>query len=124
MRMTSLGEADVARVVIIGGVTSAVMLALLVAKPFHSATAIIAPSLAEVSQPGVARPATDLASFVTSPTIEPQPVFFVGNGDGSNGYFGEQQKPATARLSAEPTWGNPCGTVTASKQSTLCSVRR
>ena len=93
MRVTGLGEADVARVVIIGGVTSAVMLALLVAKPFHSATAIIAPSLADISQPSVARPAT-AASFVTSPTIEPQPVFFVGNGDGSNGYFGEQQKPA------------------------------
>ena len=94
MRVTGLGEADVARVVIIGGVTSAVMLALLVAKPFHSATAIIAPSLADISQPSVARPATEPASFVTSPTIEPQPVFFVGNGDGSNGYFGEQQKPA------------------------------
>ena len=51
MRMTSLGEADVSRVVIIGGVTSAVMLALLVAKPFHSATAIIAPSLAKLASP-------------------------------------------------------------------------
>jgi hypothetical protein len=107
MRMTSLGEADVARVVIIGGVTSAVMLALLVAKPFHSATAIIAPSLAEVSQPGVARPATDLASFVTSPTIEPQPVFFVGNGDGSNGYFGEQQKPAAGATERGTCVGQP-----------------
>ena len=77
MRVAGLGEADVARVVIIGGVTSAVMLALLVAKPFHSATAIIAPSLADISQPSVARPATEPASFVTSPTIEPQPVFFV-----------------------------------------------
>src|ERR1700743_735678 len=94
MRMTSLGEADVARVVIIGGVTSAVMLALLVAKPFHSATAIIAPSLADISQPSVARPATEAASFVPSPVMKPLPVFFVGNGDGSNGYFGEQQKPA------------------------------
>jgi hypothetical protein len=69
------------------------MLALLVAKPFHSVTAIIAPSIAQVSQPGVARPATELASFVTSPTIEPRPVFFVGNGDGSSGYFDEQGKP-------------------------------
>src|ERR1700730_6725146 len=97
MRMTSLSEADVARVVIVGGVTSAVMLALLVAKPFHSATAIIAPSLAEVSQPGVARPATDLASFVTSPTIEPQPLFVDVKGDRSNGYFGEQPKPVPNR---------------------------
>jgi hypothetical protein len=109
MRMTSLGEADVARVVIIDGVTSAVMLALLVAKHFHSATAIIAPSLAEVSQSGVARPATDLTSFVTSPTIEPQPVFLWATVTEATGILANNKSPppgATERGTCvgQPMW--------------------
>jgi hypothetical protein len=38
-------------------------------------------------------PATEKVSFVTSPTMETNPQFLFGSGDGSNGYYAERPKP-------------------------------
>ena len=95
MRATGLGESGFRRVVVIAGATAAVMVALLFAKPFYSATIDPkAPSSADVNQPVASQePETETVSFVTSPTIDTNPQFFFGCGDGSNGYYAEQPEP-------------------------------
>jgi hypothetical protein len=96
MHNTSWGPSDFRRVAIMGGVTLVVLAAMLMVKPFHSAVATNGSS-------GTIPPSTDQrhvvqsASFVTSPTIDTGSDFFVGAGDGSNGYFGEPLKPAPIR---------------------------
>ena len=55
MRATGWSESGVRRVVVIGGATTAVMIALLFAKPFYSATTAEAPSSADVSRPVAAK---------------------------------------------------------------------
>jgi hypothetical protein len=97
MRATGLGESSFRRVVVIAGATAAVMIALLFAKPFYSATTANAPSSADVSQP-VAESATETVSIVASPTIDTNPQFFFGCGDGSNGYYAEQPEPTLLAL--------------------------
>jgi hypothetical protein len=91
---------DFRRVSVIAGATAAVLIGLLVAKPFYSATTGTtgtAPSSADVSQPVIDRePATELASIVASPTIETNAQFLFGCGDGSNGYYAEQPEPRLA----------------------------
>jgi hypothetical protein len=73
------------------------MIALLSAKPFYSAmTNPKAASSADVSRPANQEPATEEVSFVTSPTIETNPQFFFGSGDGSNGYYAERPEPTLA----------------------------
>jgi hypothetical protein len=88
-------ESDVLRVVVFGGVTAAVMVALVFAKPFHSAMADSkAPVTADVSQPVAHQePATETVSIVASPTIGANSQFFFGSGDGSNGYYAERPEP-------------------------------
>ena len=91
MRATSFGESAFRRVVVIAGATAAVMIALLFAKPFYSATTATALSSAGVSQTVAEQePATETVSIVASPTIDTNPQFFFGCGDGSNGYYAEQ----------------------------------
>jgi hypothetical protein len=73
------------------------MIALLSAKPFYSTmTNPKAASSADVSRPANQEPATEEVSFVTSPTIETNPQFFFGSGDGSNGYYAERPEPTLA----------------------------
>jgi hypothetical protein len=95
MRATRLSESAVHRVVVIGGATAIVMIALLFAKPFYSAmTNATAPGSTNESRPAANQePATEEVSFVTSPTVETNPRFFFGNGDGSNGYYAERPEP-------------------------------
>ena len=94
MRATGWSESCFRRVVVIGGATTAVMIALLFAKPFYSATTAKALSGADVSQ-GVAVqvPAAETVSIVASPTIETDSQFFFGSGDGSSGYYAERPEP-------------------------------
>jgi hypothetical protein len=89
MRATSLGESGVRRVVVIGGATAIAMIALLFAKPFYSATTNAEPARSAGESRPVANqePAAEEVSFVTSPAIETNPRFFLGTGDGSNGYY-------------------------------------
>jgi hypothetical protein len=44
---------------------------------------------------------TETVVFVTSPVIDPDPEFFFGAGDNSNGYFGSG-KPTLVRYSRMP----------------------
>jgi len=94
----SWNESCVLRVIVIGGATAAVMVALVFAKPFYYAMADSkAPVTAHVSQPVADQErATETASFVTSPTIDTNSEFFFGSGDGSNGYFAERPEPPLA----------------------------
>jgi hypothetical protein len=48
-----------------------------------------------VSQP-VAEPVTEVISIVASPTIDANPQFLFGCGDGSNGYCAERPEPTLA----------------------------
>jgi hypothetical protein len=73
-------------------------------KPFYSAA-----SSTDVSRPAANQePATEEASFVTSPTIETNPQFFFGSGDGSNGHYAERQNrriaPSTEARGVVPMW--------------------
>ena len=43
-------------------------------------------------------PAIETVSIVASPTIEANSQFFFGTGDGSNGYYAEQQEPTPLAL--------------------------
>jgi hypothetical protein len=99
MRATSWHESCALRVVVIGGATAAVMIALLFAKPFYSATTATALTRADVIQ-AVAHqePATKTVSIVASPTIEANSQFFFGAGDGSNGYYAERPEPTLLAL--------------------------
>ncbi len=98
MNTMGLGESGVRRVVVIGGATAIVLIALLFAKPFYSAMANPkAASSADVSRPVANQePATEEVSFVTSPTVETNSQFFFGSGDGSNGYYAERPEPTPA----------------------------
>jgi hypothetical protein len=102
MRATNLGESDVRRVVVIGG-AAAVMIALLFAKPFYSATTDPKAATGVDVSPTVAdqEPATEKVSFVTSPTVDTNSVFFFGCGDGSNGYYAERPEPTLAMVRYE-----------------------
>jgi hypothetical protein len=88
MTATSLAESCFLRVVVIAGATGALIIALLFAKPFYSAT--IYPKPAGAPELVADQKAEfELASIVASPTIETDPQVFYGCGDGSNGYYAE-----------------------------------
>ena len=98
MSKTSWSEADLLRVVATGGATVAVILALMASKFFYPAATTVTASTSEAIRAAVDKAAaTEPVSFVTSPTIDAKSEFFVGAGDGSNGYFGEQPKSARIR---------------------------
>jgi hypothetical protein len=95
MRTIDLIESSFHRVVVVAAATSLVTLALLASKSYYFRTNETAiNSRIEVKQP-VPVPAakTEEISFVTSPTIETNPKFFFGSGDGSNGYHAERPRP-------------------------------
>jgi hypothetical protein len=76
---------DVRRVAAIGGVAAVAIVALLVGKhPFFATTVPEVPP-AHATEPQRAQGET--VAFVTSPVIDPDPQFFFGAGDGSNGYY-------------------------------------
>jgi hypothetical protein len=76
---------DVRRVAAIGTTTAVAIAALLVGKlPFFATTVQQAPA-SYATEPQTAQ--GDTVAFVTSPTIDRDPQFFFGAGDGSNGYY-------------------------------------
>jgi hypothetical protein len=98
MRETSWSEADVLRVVATGGATAAVIVALMASKSFYPTPTTVTASSFEAIRPALDKAAASApVSFVTSPTIDAKSEFFVGAGDGSNGYYGEQPKSARIR---------------------------
>jgi hypothetical protein len=90
---------DIRRVAAIAGVTVVAVVAVVAGKyPFFAATAQKVPP-AHVTEPQRAQGET--VAFVTSPTIDPDPQFFFGAGDGSNGYYGSG-KPTLVRYARMP----------------------
>jgi len=74
---------------IIGGAATAVVIGLLTAQSFfYTATDPKAGANASPSQPVIA-PAPVTSEIVPSPVIETNAQFFLGTGDGSNGYYSE-----------------------------------
>ena len=95
MRSIDLIESTFHRVGVVAAATSLVLLALLVSNSHYFRTIGTAIS----SRTDVIHPPQDASakaaeiSFVTSPTIETNPKFFFGAGDGSNGYYAERPRP-------------------------------
>jgi hypothetical protein len=81
------------RLVVVAGATIAAMVALLLVKPIYSFATYETVAVSVDATPRVAdqRREVETASFVTSPTIDNQQLFY-GTGDGSNGYYGEGPK--------------------------------
>jgi hypothetical protein len=101
----------------IAGVSTIAIVAVLVGKyPFFAATAQkVPPAHATEAK----RAQGETVAFVTSPVIDPDPQFFFGAGDNSNGYYGSG-KPTLVRYARMPF---PCGTDMRLKRSTSCLVR-
>jgi hypothetical protein len=90
---------DVRRVAAIAGVSAIAIVAVLAGKyPFFAATAQKVPP-AHATEPQRAQGET--VAFVTSPVIDPDPQFFFGAGDGSNGFYGSG-KPTLVRYARMP----------------------
>lgn len=95
MRSIDLSGSTFHRVVVVVAATSLVMLALFAVKSYSSGAAEIpGDGRTDVKRPipNGAQKAEEI-SFVTSPTIDTNPKFFFGAGDGSNGYYAERPKP-------------------------------
>jgi hypothetical protein len=95
MRLVGFGALALHRVVLLALGTVIVIAALLAGKSYHSSLVEMGERGrigADASVPkGLAK--TEEISFVASPTIEENPKFFFGAGDGSNGYYSERPKP-------------------------------
>jgi hypothetical protein len=90
---------DVRRVAAIGGVAVIAIVAVLALKyPFFAATVQKGPP-AHATEPQ--RASGQTVAFVTSPVIDPDPQFFFGAGDGSNGFYGSG-KPTLVRYGRMP----------------------
>jgi hypothetical protein len=92
MAAKSLSESALYRVVVVAAATTFVMTAVVFAIPFYSAGNNSIPTGAGQSVKGQA-PGSLGVSFVTSPTMDTDPKFFFGTGDGSNGYYAERPRP-------------------------------
>jgi hypothetical protein len=94
MRSIDLIESRFHRVVVVAAATSLVMLALLVSNShFFRAVETVVVSRADVKQSDTETAAkAEQTSFVVSPTIDTNPKFFFGAGDGSNGYYAERPR--------------------------------
>jgi hypothetical protein len=91
MKAMSWAESDIHRVIVVAAATTLVMAAVVFAKPFYSAETGSNPSSRAGVGQSVPPPAQEV-SFVTSPTMDTDPKFFFGTGDGSNGYYAEAPK--------------------------------
>ena len=94
MTAKSLAELAFYRVAVVAAATTLVMTAVVFAKPFYSAGTDLTPT----DRAGAGEflkgqaPQTVDVSFVTSPTMDTDPKFFFGTGDGSNGYYAERPR--------------------------------
>jgi hypothetical protein len=93
VRLNGTDEIAFHRVPFVAAATTIVMVALLSHFPYCSAT-IDSKTVNHVdSRPTLAQTLEiEKISFVTSPTIDTDPKFFFGTGDGSNGYYAERPR--------------------------------
>lgn len=92
---TGLAESGFRRVVVIGGATLVAMGGLVFAKPIYSVATYetVAIRVDAGQHVAVQPPKVETTSFVPSPTVDTNPLFFFGTGDGSNGYYDERPQP-------------------------------
>jgi hypothetical protein len=92
MRVVRLSESCFHRVVVVAAATTLVMIALVTVKPYYfgmdNSNTISGVDVNQASPKQAAE--IERTAFVTSPTIDPNPKFFLGTGDGSNGYYAER----------------------------------
>jgi hypothetical protein len=95
MRSIDLIESTFHRVIVVAAATTLLMSALLASKTYYfraAETAISSHIDIKHAAPD-AEAKTEKIYFVASPTIETNPKFFFGAGDGSNGYYAEPPRP-------------------------------
>jgi hypothetical protein len=92
MRVVRLSESCFHRVVVVAAATILVMMALVTVKPYYfgidNSNTIGRVDVNQANRKQAAE--TERTAFVTSPTIDANPKFFFGTGDGSNGYYAER----------------------------------
>jgi hypothetical protein len=92
MRAMSLGDSCFHRMVVVAAATTLAVTALLTAKPYYFGIADSNKTSRVEASKSNPNQASEIGriSFVPSPTIETNPKFFFGTGDGSNGYYAER----------------------------------
>jgi hypothetical protein len=91
MMGTSLRDSAFRRIALVAGATSAVMIVLLLARPFYSGPGgAIGSAGVEVITQRAHDTKFETVSIAASPTLDVSPQFFFGAGDGSNGYYAER----------------------------------
>jgi hypothetical protein len=93
MRLDGTDKIAFHRVPFIAAATAIVIVALLLNFPDYSGT--IGPKTVNHPDSGPTPAQTskiETTSFVTSPTMDTDPKFFFGMGDGSNGYYAERPR--------------------------------
>jgi hypothetical protein len=97
MKAASPREPTFRRIAVIAAVTVVVITATLFGKRIYLATTAEAPGGTGVSEAvGHQGVAFETASITASPTIDSNPQFLFGCGDGSNGYYAERAEPTLA----------------------------
>jgi hypothetical protein len=99
MERTMREASDVRRVAAVVGATAAAVAILLLGRPVFFATTAQKVPAVQASKPQ--RAETETVAFVASPVIDPDPQFFFGAGDNSNGYYGSG-KPTFVRYARMP----------------------
>jgi hypothetical protein len=95
MRLIDLGARALHRVIAVAMITSAVIVVLLAGR-FYYSTEVERPRVGDSAINGTisdGAPKVEEVSFVVSPTMDTNPRFFFGAGDGSNGYYAERPRP-------------------------------
>jgi hypothetical protein len=97
MEQMMKAESTFRRMAVIAGGTVVVITATLFGKPIYLATTAEAPGGTGVSEAvGHQGVAFETAAITASPTIDSNPQFLFGCGDGSNGYYAERAEPTLA----------------------------
>jgi hypothetical protein len=99
MERTMRDASDVRRVAAVVGATAAAVAISLPGKPVFFATTAQKVPTVQASKPQ--RAETKTVAFVASPVIDPDPQFFLGAGNNSNGYYGSG-KPTFVRYARMP----------------------
>jgi hypothetical protein len=92
MRVVRLSESCLHRVVVVAAATTLVMMALVTVKSDYfgidNSNTIGRVDVNQANRKQAAE--IERTAFVSSPTIDTNPKFFFGTGDGSNGYYAER----------------------------------
>jgi len=93
MRLIDLGARALHRVIAVAMITIAVIVVLLAGRFYSSSEVERSRDSAINGAVSDGAPKVEEVSFVVSPTMDTNPRFFFGAGDGSNGYYAERPRP-------------------------------